>query len=562
MAIYHLEAKVISRGSGRSAVAASAYQSCSRIFNDYDGVLHDYTRKQGLIYEQILLPPEAPIEWRDREKLWNAVEAIEIAKDSRLARQVIVALPAELDRAAWVKLLTQYVKTNFISYGMCTDICIHDAGDGNPHAHLLLTVRPLNPDGTWQNKTEKEYLCVRNGEEKGLTAAEFLIAQNYRWEKQYQYRAGKEKVYMTPSAAEAMGLERISKHPKATTYGRQNPICAAWNSEERLLDWRKAWADEVNNTLVEHGIIERIDHRSHAARGLDELPTVHEGATARAIEYRGIIADRCEMNREIKAGNRILRELKSKLDKLLQTIPQIAETLENIRSRLVVLRYQILGVGHQKRKYHNWLEKTLPVIEQYEAIAADIKTKSLVRKELQMERDNCTTIQFLRKHELSVQIGAVTEEIEDMKSEKAMLASKLNCTDDAEVRGEEQSLLAIQKELPGLNRREDELTEKENQELKQYRVVSSHIAPADAEAVWDARAELRSAKAAIIEAVLRNGYGDKFDHGRFVAARREITDELGEGRFDDAALSMRRRMKESEPKQQTPNRKHIKSCER
>ena len=168
MAIYHLEAKVVSRGSGRSAVAASAYQSCCRMFNDYDGVQHDYTRKHGLIYEQILLPSEAPQEWYDREKLWNAVEAAETAKDSRLARQIIVALPVESDRAGWVELLTRYIQNNFVSQGMCTDVCIHDTGDGNPHAHLLLTIRPLNPDGTWQQKTEKEYLCIRDGEERGV----------------------------------------------------------------------------------------------------------------------------------------------------------------------------------------------------------------------------------------------------------------------------------------------------------------------------------------------------------------------------------------------------------
>ena len=77
MAIYHMQAKVVSRGSGRSAVAASAYMSCSRMYNDYDGIQHDYTRKQGLIYQEVMLPPMAPSEWNDREQLWNAVEETE-----------------------------------------------------------------------------------------------------------------------------------------------------------------------------------------------------------------------------------------------------------------------------------------------------------------------------------------------------------------------------------------------------------------------------------------------------------------------------------------------------
>lgn len=173
---------------------------------------------------------EAPQKWRDREKLWNAVEAAETAKDSRFARQIIVVLPMELDRTGWVELLTKYIQDNFVSQGMCADVCIHNTGDGNPHAHLMLTVRPLNSDGTWQKKTEKEYLCIRDGEEKGFTSAEFLMAQHDGWEKQYQYRTGKEKVYLPLSTAKAQGLECISKHPKATRYGRQNPICAVWNS--------------------------------------------------------------------------------------------------------------------------------------------------------------------------------------------------------------------------------------------------------------------------------------------------------------------------------------------
>ena len=80
MAIYHLEAKMVSRGAGRSAVAAAAYLSCSRMHNEYDGVQHDYTRKQGLGWRQVFLPATAPAEWQDRETLWNAVEETETAE--------------------------------------------------------------------------------------------------------------------------------------------------------------------------------------------------------------------------------------------------------------------------------------------------------------------------------------------------------------------------------------------------------------------------------------------------------------------------------------------------
>ena len=183
MAIYHLEAKVVSRGAGRSAVATSAYLSCSRLYNDYDGIQHDYKRKQGLVWQQIFLPEYAPQEWQDREKLWNAVEEVETAKDSRLAHEFVVALPIELSREQQIELLQDFIREQFVADGMCADAAIHDTDGHNPHAHILLTVRPLDERGKWQYKTEKEYLCMKNGEERGFTAAEFRAAQNEGWEK-------------------------------------------------------------------------------------------------------------------------------------------------------------------------------------------------------------------------------------------------------------------------------------------------------------------------------------------------------------------------------------------
>ena len=271
MAIYHLEAKVISRSSGRSAVAAAAYMSCSEITNEYDGVNHDFTRKHGLVWEQVFLPANAPMLWCDRRMLWNAVERTEKTKDSRLARELVVALPIELQKEQWIELLSEYVYCNFVKDGMCADVAIHDTDGHNPHAHIMLTVRPLDSKGKWQNKTEKEYLCKRNEEEKGFTAAEFLQVKNQGWEKQYQYYVGKKKVYMTPSEADRHNYERINKYPKSTKFGRQNPITARWNSDEQLVVWRENWAQITNKYLDKANRPDaHIDHRSHAARGIDE----------------------------------------------------------------------------------------------------------------------------------------------------------------------------------------------------------------------------------------------------------------------------------------------------
>ena len=150
---------------------------------------------------------------------------------------------------------------------------------------------------------------------------------------------------MASSAAQAQGYERVSKYPKSTKFGRQNPITERWNSDEQLVLWRAAWADVANRHLERTGHEERIDHRSHAERGLLERPTVHEGVVARAMEKKGIISDRCELNRQIKADNALLRELRGQVKKLAQavknTLPALAEAMENLRKNLLLFCYQL-----------------------------------------------------------------------------------------------------------------------------------------------------------------------------------------------------------------------------
>ena len=435
MAIYHLEAKVVSRGAGRSAVAASSYLSCSRLYNDYDGIQHDYTKKQGLVWQQVFLPEYAPQEWQDREKLWNAVEEIETAKDSRLAREFVVALPIELSREQQIELLQEFIREQFVSDGMCADAAIHDTDGHNPHAHILLTVRPLDEQGKWQYKTEKEYLCMKNGEERGFTAAEFRAAQNGGWEKQYPYKVGKKKVYMTPSAADAQGLVRADKHPKSTRYGRQNPISERWNSEEQLVEWRKEWADVTNRYLERAGREERIDHRSNAARGIDEIPTIHEGVTAQALERKGMIADRCEINRQIKADNVLLRELKAAVKKLGQavknTIPVIAEAMEKLLANMIVFHYQLRRIGLGKQRMKEYIHAVQPELERYTGLVQQIKEKSKERKSLVAEKKELPVYRVKRHKALAVRIAELTDDLEELRSEKALLLQKFEYAEDA-----------------------------------------------------------------------------------------------------------------------------------
>ena len=138
----HATVSIIQRSKGRSAVAAAAYRSGTKLTNEWDGLTHDYTHKTGVVHSEIMLPTHAPPEFADRSTLWNSVEQIEKARDSQLAREVEAALPRELTREQQLALVRAYVKDNFVDKGMCADFAIHDKGTGNPHVHIMLTVRP------------------------------------------------------------------------------------------------------------------------------------------------------------------------------------------------------------------------------------------------------------------------------------------------------------------------------------------------------------------------------------------------------------------------------------
>ena len=551
MAIYHLEAKVVGRGAGRSAVAASAYLSCSRLYNDYDGIQHDYTKKQGLVWQEVFLPEYAPQEWQDREKLWNAVEEVETAKDSRLAREFVVALPIELSREQQIELLQDFIREQFVSDGMCADAAIHDTDGHNPHAHILLTVRPLDERGKWQYKTEKEYLCMRNGEERGFTAAEFKSAQNDGWEKQYPYKVGKKKVYMTPSAAEAQELIRADKHPKSTRYGRQNPISERWNSEEQLVSWRVAWADVTNRYLESAGREERIDHRSNAARGLDEIPTIHEGVTVQALERKGIVSDRCEMNRQIRADNALLRELKAEIKKLAalvaRTVPAIAEGLEKLRSRVLIFCYQLSHIRNGKSHIQKSLAVWKPELERYTGLVQQIKEKSKERKTLVAEKKALPIYHVKRHKALAVRIAELTEDLEELRSEKALLFQKLEYAEDAGAEAFRKDIAIMEAGLKKLEAQEQKYSAELDKALDEYAELKAQAADFDSVELYKARQVLRPAQEKAAERQLEETLQKKPSLIMLLSAKQEVSRLLGEDTEERQARQMVIRRQRSDP---------------
>ena len=534
MAIYHLEAKVVSRGSGRSAVAASAYLSCTNILNDYDGVRHDFTRNKGLVWREVFLPEYAPPEWKDRGVLWNAVEENEKTKDSRLAREFVVALPIELSEAQWEKLLSDFISDTFVADGMCADVAIHDPypPGHNPHAHIMLTVRPLDEKGKWQYKTQKEYLCVKNGEEQGFTADEFKIAQTEGWEKQYQYKVGRKKVYLPPSEAENHGYERASKHPKSTKFGRQNPITERWNSEEQLVLWRAAWADVTNRHLETAGHEERIDHRSHADRGLTEQPTIHEGVVARALEKKGIVSDRCELNRQIKADNALLRELKAAVKKLMDTvkntIPALAEAMESLRGKMLIFCYQLNHIRTGKSVIGKSMDAWNINLNRYSEVVDQIKETKKERTALLAEKKALPFWNIPKKNELTARIAELTELLEELQSEKAILLHNMDCTDGKDVSKVRKKVVLMETNLKELDEQEQKYSAELDAALAEYadlKTQGEQFEPVD---LYDTRQELRPEMEQAAAQRVQERYGDKYNSFVMADSKRDVSRHLDE----------------------------------
>lgn len=246
MAIGYLRITVGSRGSGKSAVAAAAYRSGSKIRDLEQNREFDFTRKNGVVYGDVTLPPNAPSEFSDREKLWNSVQAAETKKSARLYRELMAAVPRELSRDQQIRLGRDFAKS-LAAQGMCVDWNLHDKGDGNPHIHFLCTTRPLNSDGSWaEAKERKAYALDASGNRIPIIDPS----------------TGKQKI----GAKGRRIWKRISV--------KQN----IWDKAETAKKWKADWERCTNAALKEAGQDAHIDMRSYRDReGLEacRIPQQH-----------------------------------------------------------------------------------------------------------------------------------------------------------------------------------------------------------------------------------------------------------------------------------------------
>ena len=318
MSIYHCSIKIISRAGRRSAVASAAYRSGEKLYNDETGIVHDFTIKGGVVMNEIILPANAPERYGNREILWNEVQQIEKRSDAQLAREIEVALPIEINCKQQIECIRDYINENFVSKGMIADWALHDKGDGNPHAHIMLTVRGLDEHEEWLQKQKTVFANARDGEGRAIYNSELQCYDSKNREKTSQYRI--------PVLDENGNQKTRVRKGKGTEYLWEKisiPI-NDWNEHWQAEVWRASWAEHCNKYLdKEH----QIDHRSYGRQGIDKEPTIHEGVTARQIEAEGKAADRCQINREIKECNSIREHMKELAKELTDLITEKARAI-------------------------------------------------------------------------------------------------------------------------------------------------------------------------------------------------------------------------------------------
>ena len=293
MALFHLSVTQVQRSAGQSAVASAAYRAGERLYSERYGEYSDYTRKGGVVYTEILLPPHAPREYADRQTLWNAVEAAERGKNAQLAYSFDIALQNEFTLEENIALARRFLLDNFVSRGMIADVAVHqpdrEGGIENPHFHVLCPIRPLDPDGTWGAKQRRVYR--ENGKFDAVPTTD-------------------------------------------------------WGKPETLEEWREAWAELCNTKFKDKGLECRIDHRSYERQGIDQAPTVHEGVAVRQMEAKGIATDKGERNRWIRSANAMLRTLREKIKALTIWLTELrAESQQPTLAALLTDYYDARNAG-------------------------------------------------------------------------------------------------------------------------------------------------------------------------------------------------------------------------
>lgn len=364
MAIYHCTTKPISRSAGRSATASSAYRSAQKIVDKQTGEIHDYTRKQGVIYTEIIPPKTININDIDRGDLWNIAEQSEKRKDARVAREFVIAIPHEITRERQIEVAKEFSQYLSDRYEVVADLAIHEPSkegdDKNVHAHIMITTRKVAVDKESNaiSLTDKSSLELSNSKRKSL------------------------------------GL-------KAT--------------QDDIKEIREQWASIANRALKKEGVNVQIDHRSYADQERDQIPTKHEGVVVTELRRKGQIVGVAKLNEEIKEENRFIRSIKieeqqnhkpsflerikiKKIEKIVEDLPPISTVIERIDQKIAEAEQSKLHASYEKITIENEIRDEANAKERAEYVR---KKEEKLANQDPLEREYKQAIYGDSRHEVT-----------------------------------------------------------------------------------------------------------------------------------------------------------------
>ena len=360
MAIFHFTVKIVGRSKGKSVISASAYLNGDVMKNEETGRTSYYTSKKEVVYTSLMMCENAPPEWLhvpeenikrfqqsirykraddkdaalekfkitfQKQRLWNEVLKIEKNADAQLGRSFEFSLPKEWSRQEQIDSTTEYIQKTFVDKGMCADWSIHDKNYGNPHVHLLVTMRPFNPDHSWGNKEVKDWDFVRD------TDGNIVVDESHPdW---WQDKKNPDRHGIRIPVLDENGVQKVGARNRKQ-WKRVLTDATGWNDPKNCELWRSEWAGMCNRHL---SIDNQIDHRSYERQGKLKIPTIHEGADARKIEEKYLTGQiwngswKVEENQMIKKQNALLQKVITTFGKVSGALSIWKEWLNDIRRK-------------------------------------------------------------------------------------------------------------------------------------------------------------------------------------------------------------------------------------
>ncbi len=366
MAIFHFTVKIVGRSKGKSIIAASAYLNGDVMKSEETGKVSYYTSKKEVVYTSLMMCENAPQEWMNvpdenikrfqksiryqraedkevalekfkvtfrKQRLWNEVLKVEKSANAQLGRSFEFSLPKEWSRQEQISYTTDFIQKNFVAKGMCADWSIHDKGDGNPHIHLLVTMRPFKKNHTWGNKEIKDWAFVRDKDGN--------IVMDETHPDWWQDKKNPERCGIRIPILDADGNQKLDSRNRKQ-WKRELTDATGWNNPKNCELWRSEWAKECNLHLKQE---QQIDHRSYERQGKIEIPTIHEGADARKIEEKYLSGQAASASWKVEE-NRMIKKQNAILKKLQEVFGQVSVLLKQWKGRLCDIRRKQRSHSH------------------------------------------------------------------------------------------------------------------------------------------------------------------------------------------------------------------------